>query len=313
MVSLFRYCRVPNLLVHFSRVQYGIYLLTRYREINSFALIKTPLAVILFCITFPSFATGPSSARIYLSPVTYNEKGVVLFKAYKEIDYSGGASDRKFSYWWLVVSANGVWEEVPHKILKQPEYNQSNAKSSLAKEERKQTDFWRMVNFYSEESLDWSHPPKSLLPLIKKYGFKSQPGFNENAGQGSVTWSSKSLCMNGKCTKATVPQRTLGKRFSSEAYTNIELKGEEIIDIESKPIQNIFYHAGVALFRNGYYKIVNGKYEETMDTEDDSIGAIFDFYKRAMGDQIIDFEYIDAISIVPKHILKPPSLAPAKR
>ena len=129
MVSLFRYCRVPNLLVHFSRVKNGIYLLTRYSEINSLALIKTPLAVILFCITLPSFATGPSSARIHLNPVTYNDKGVVLFKAYKEIDYSGGASDRKLSYWWLVVSANGVWEEVPHKILRQPEYKQSSDKS----------------------------------------------------------------------------------------------------------------------------------------------------------------------------------------
>ena len=302
MVSLFFYFRVPNLFVHLSRLQNGIYLLTRYSEINSLVRIKTLLAVILFCITFPSLATGPSSARILINPVTYNDKGVVLFKAYQEIAYSGGASDRKFSYWWLVVSASGVWEEVPHKILKQPEYSQSNAKNSLEKEERKQTDFWKRVNFYSDESLDWGRPPRSLLPLIKKYGFKPRPSFNANEGQDTVTWSSKGLCTNGKCTKTTIPQRTLGKRSSSEAYKNIESKGEELIEVESMRIQNIFYHAGVALFRNGNYKIVDGKYEETIDIEDDSIGAMFDFHKKEMGDQIIDYDYIDAISIVPKRI-----------
>ena len=278
--------------------------------------IKLLLGIWLSFVTLSSYATGPSSARIFLKPLTYNGDGVVLFKAYQTIDYWGAPSDRKFSYFWLAVSSNGIWEETPHKILKQPEYNNINAKKSLATEERKQADFWKTVDFFYEEfasDLDWGHPPKSLLPLIRKYGFKSHPGFNENVGQGSVTWSSKSLCMNGRCIKPAVPQCTLGKRFSSEAYTTVELKGEEIIDVENKPIQNIFYHAGVALFRNGNYKIANGKYEQTNDTDDEAIGATFDFYKKSMGEQIIDLEYVDAISIVPKHILKPPSLAPAKR
>ncbi len=263
------------------------------------------LAISLSCVTFSSYATGPSSALIYIKPASYNDKGVVLFKAYKHVDYTGGGSDKKFSFWWLVVSANGVWEESPHKILKQPEYNQKNAKNSLETEERKQEDFSKAVDFYFTEfdsELDWSHPPKSLLPFIKKYSFKPRPGFHEHEGKGRVTWSSKGLCINGKCTKIAVTQRTLGKRSSSEAHVNIESKGEALIEVKSKPIHSIFYHAGVALFRNGSYKIVNGKYEETMDTEDDAIGATFDFYKKEMGDQIIDFEYIDAISIVPKRI-----------
>ena len=283
---------------------------------NPSFFIKLLLAVVLSCVTFSSYATGPSSARIYIKPVTYNDEGVVLFKAYKNIDYTGGASDKKYSFFWLAVSASGVWEETPHKILKQPEYKQSNVKKSLEKEERKQSDFRKTVDFYYDEfasEVDWGRPPKSLLPLIRKYGFEPRPGFNENEGQGAVTWSSKGLCVNGRCTKITVSQRTLGKRSSSEAYINIERKGEELIEVESKAIQNVFYHAGVALFRNGNYKIENGKYEESRDLEDDSIGATFDFYKREMGDQIIDFQYIDAISIVPKPIRKPSSLAPAKR
>ena len=269
--------------------------------------IKLLLAISLYCVTFSSYATGPSSARIYIKPATYNDKGVVLFKAYKNIDYTGGASDKKFSFLWLVVSANGVWEEVPHKILLQPEYNRSNAKKSLEKEERKQTDFWKAVDFYYDEyasELDWSHPPKSLLPLIKKYGFKPRPGFNENEGRDTVTWSSKGICLNEKCTKNTVPQRTLGNKFSSGTYTNSLLKGDEIVEIEGKAIQSVFYHAGVALFKNGNYKILDGKYEET-DTDEsgaDSMGAMFDFNISAKGELIIDYDFIDAISIVPKNL-----------
>ena len=315
MVNLLRRVRMSGLLAYLRVGYHKKSPSARHSGPDSLLLISTLLAVVLSCFAFSSYATGPSSTRIYLKPVTHNNKGIVLFKAYKNIDYTGGASDKKYSFLWLVVSASGIWEETPHKILKQPEYSQSNVKSSFEKEERKQSDFRKTVDFYYDEfasELDWEHPPKSLLPLIKKYGFKPRPGLDENERHGSVAWSSKNLCMNGNCVRPTVPQRTLGGRFSSEAHINIERKGEELIEVESKAIQNVFYHAGVALFRNGNYKIENGKYEESSDLEDDSIGATFDFYKKGMGDQIIDFEYIDAISIVPKHIRRPTN-TPAKR
>lgn len=274
----------------------------RYGETSQIVFIKLLLALVLSCVTFSSYATGPSSARIHIQPITYNDRGVVLFKAYKDIDYWGAPSDRKFSYLWLVVSASGVWEEVPHKILKQPEYSRSNAKKSREKEERKQENFWKAAEFYNNEfanGLDWNHPPKTLLPLIKKYGFKPRPSLNKNEGQGTVTWSSKGVCVNGKCTKTPIPQRTLGNMFSGEAYTNSEHKGEEVIEVEGKAIPNIFYHAGVALFQNGNYKIVDGKYEETDETDIDPIGAAFDFNLSEKDGLIIDYEYINAISIVP--------------
>lgn len=273
-----------------------------YWKFNLITFGNLLLALGLTCLTCTCYATGPSSARIYIKPVTHNDNGVVLFKAYKTIDYWGSTSDRKFSYIWLAVSANGVWEEVPHKILKQPEYTRTNTTKSLEIEERKQAVFWKTVRFYFDEfanDLDWARPPKSLMPLIIKYGFKPRPDFNQTEGNSTVTWSSTRLCNKEKCTKFPVPQRTLGKRFSSDAYKNTERMGTELVEVESKPIQNIFHHTGVALFRNGYYKIMDGKYEETDDPGDDPIGAMFDFYKREMGDRIIDFEYIDAISIVP--------------
>lgn len=277
----------------------------RLCSINHRAHFRMLLFVLLSCLAPTSYATGPSSAQIYIKPITYNDQGVVLFKAHQDIDYLGAPSDRTFSYWWLAVSVNGVWEEVPHKILKQPQYTSSRNKNLLAKDEKRQADFWKAAEVYLEEftsELDWDHPPKSLLPLIKKYGFKPQPMFNENEGKGAVTWSGTALCMGQKCTINTTPQRTLGKRFSREAHTNYVLKGEELVEVKSEPIQSIFHHAGVALFRNGNYKLVNGKYEANIDLDDDSIGALFNFYKRGMGIQIIDYDYVDAISIVPKSV-----------
>lgn len=270
----------------------------RYSEINQLGCIKLLLALVLSCVTFSSYATSASSAHIYILPVTYNDKGVVLFKAHKDIDYLGAPSDRKFSYFWIAVSARGVWEEIPHKILKQPGHSRSDEKKSHENKEREQENFWKMAKFYDSEfanELDWNHPPKTLLPLIKKYGFKPRPSFNKNEGKGTVTWSSKGVCMSGKCTKSTVPQRTLGNMFSKKAYTSTGSKGMKIIEVEGKAIQNIFYHAGVALFQNGNYQTVDGKAEET---DGDPVGAEFDFNKNEM----IDYNYIDAISIVPASV-----------
>ena len=267
----------------------GEYPPKHYGETSQLVFIKLLLALVLSCVTLSSYATSASSAHIYIQPVTYNDKGVVLFKAHKDIDYLGAPSDRKFSYFWIAVSARGVWEEIPHKILNQPGYSRSDEKKSHEKKEREQKDFWKAAEFYNNEfanELDWSHPPKTLLPLIKKYGFKPRPSFNKNEGKGTVTWSAKDVCVNGKCTKPTVPQRTLDNMFSKKSYVNTESKGP------GKAIQNIFCHAGVALFQNGNYQTVDGRSEET---DGDPVGAEFDFNKSEM----IDYHYIDAISIVP--------------
>ena len=48
--------------------------------------LKLLLALTLSCVTLVSYATSASSARIYIKPITYNNEGVVLFKAYKDID-----------------------------------------------------------------------------------------------------------------------------------------------------------------------------------------------------------------------------------
>jgi hypothetical protein len=229
-----------------------------------------------------------------MTPVTYTDSGIVLFKVSRHIDYTGAASNLLYSYWWLAVSASGIWEEVPYQTFHQPDNNETKKAHEA---------FWKKLDKFDEEfnnDVNWAHPPRSLLPLIKKYGFKSRPDFNENEGQGAVTWSSKGICVNNNCSKLPIPQRTLGKKTSNKAYTKIEHKDKKISWVEVQPVSCIFYHAGVALFKNGNYEIVDGKYDAS---DSEGIGARFDFNISEKNGEMIDYNYIDAIGIVPSELL----------
>jgi hypothetical protein len=268
---------------------------------KNWIVIRLLFLATLLCMPFTSQATGASSANISMVPVTYTDSGIVLFKAYRHIDYTGAASNLLYSYWWLVVSASGTWEEVTYKILQQPDDNESVEKQKL---------FWKNAKQFDTEfdnDVNWTHPPKSLLPLIKKYGFKPRPDFNKNEGQGTVTWSSKGICVNAKCSKLSIPQRTLGNKTSDMAYTNFEYKDNEIVRkdgelvrVEVPPVPCIFYHAGVALFSNGNYDIVD---EKTGVSNTEQRGAEFDFNISEKNGEMIDDDYIDAIGILPSELL----------
>lgn len=272
------------------------------------------ISLLLILLPLNCWATSASTIFAKIEPITYNDKGEILFKGYTSMNYSGAGGDEDYRFYWIVVSAQREWIEVLHAAPKKPLNNEWS--ESYSKE----------VDFYYkefEDGVNWSRPPKTLRPLIKKYGFKPRPNFNKSEGQGTVTWSSNGICVNGKCSKHPVPQRTLGNKTSSEAYRNIEYKGNdmvkkdgEIVRVEVPPVSCIFYHAGVALFKNGDYEIVNGKYEES-DTN--QLGAEFDFNRNknavekietingevihSYDGDIIDYNYIDAIGIVPSELL----------
>lgn len=274
------------------------------------------LLVTLFLILLPlnSWATSASSIRINIVPITYNNKGEILFKGFTRKNYSGAAGDEEYRYYWIVISAKNEWVEVLHAAPEKPldkEWSESYSKE---------------VDFYYKEfkgALNWTHPPKTLLPLINKYGFKPRPHFNKNEGQGTVTWSSKSICMNDKCSKLPIPQRTLSNKTSSEAYTEIEhtdkeiaRKDNKIVWVEVPPVPCIFYHTGVALFKNGDYEIVDKKSGVSNAKQR---GANFDFNRNqnavekieningevihSYDGDVIDEYYIDAIGIVPSELL----------
>ena len=269
---------------------------------NLYNLLRLTTVLLLSSLSITSNATGASSAQIDIEPVTYNDNGDILFKAFKQIDYTGAASGQKFSYWWIVITSKKRWEEKLHVLIVQPDSSTSDKPDAV-----KDLAFKKYVDmrrYYSDEfdnGFDWASPPATILPLIAKYKFKLDPNFDKNEGHGSVTWSSKKICLRDKCSRKSVPQRTLNSKTSSHAYSNIEFKDAVMHDIELPPVTSIFYHAGIALFRNGNYEIVDGKYEVSDIKE---LGASFDFNVSEKNGEMIDYNYIDAIAIIPNEILE---------
>jgi hypothetical protein len=80
--------------------------------------MKTLLFIpLIFLITFliSSFTplrTGPSSAYYKITPIAYSDSGAVLCRTQSEINSMGAARMMQNNFGYLVVSANGIWEEV---------------------------------------------------------------------------------------------------------------------------------------------------------------------------------------------------------
>jgi hypothetical protein len=261
-------------------------------------IIRFFYTLTLCSLSFTCLASAASSATIVISPVTYTDDGYILFKTIRHFNYSGDATNLRYSYKWLVVSAKGTWEEVVHKVIQQPIEYIDNKES-----EKKQLKFWETLTQYSDEfksEINWEHPPQSLIPLIKRYGFKAQKNFNITKVEGAVTWSSKSVCLHGVCSKKPVLQRTIGKVPSDGVHTKVEFKDEKLFRVEGPPLLSIFYHAGVALFHNGNYEIIDEKSEET---ESGRVGATFPFKESDEYGRFIDYEYFDGIAIVPREVV----------
>jgi len=269
--------------------------------VSKYLLIRIFFTLSLCCLPYTSQASSASSASITMTPVTYTDSGIVLFKVSRHIDYTGEASNLLYSYWWLVVSGSGIWEEVPYQTFQQPDNNVA---------EKNHEAFWNKLHQFVtifNSDINWAQPPHSLLPLIKKYGFKPRPDFNKNEGQGTVTWSSKGICVNDKCSKLSIPQRTLGNKTSSVGYTTIEYKDKEIVRkdkkivwVEVPPVPCIFSHGGVVLFKNGDIDIVD---EKSGVSNTEQRGAEFDFNISEKNGEMIDDDYIDAISILPSELV----------
>jgi hypothetical protein len=212
--------------------------------------------------------TGPSSAEIKIVPIGFNN-GAVLFKTYRYINRSGAHRFMRTEFGWLVVSADGIWEEVPHIIL-DPDKKNSREDLLLKRFSRYQNEF--------DKGFNWSFPPKSVRPLLEKYGFTSSQKISRNEGKGMVTWTPTRVCKMGKCERGAIVQRSL------RGLRNVRRRG--------KSIRCSFYYAGVALFKN---------YQKLSESGDDikERGAHF-FIRSDYGPEVVNIEMfeIDAISII---------------
>jgi hypothetical protein len=208
--------------------------------------------------------TGPSSAEIKIVPIAFNN-GAVLFKTYHYINRNGAHSFVRTEFGWLVVSADGIWEEVPHIIL-DPE-----------KKTSREEYLWKQLSRYQDEfdrDFNWSSPPYSVRRLLKKYGFTGSQRISRNKGKGMIIWTPTRVCKMDKCTRGAIVQRSLHR------LRNVRGKGYAV--------RCSFYYAGVALFKN------HDGYEDKKPE-----GAYF-FIRSAYRPEVVDVDVfdVDAISII---------------
>jgi hypothetical protein len=208
--------------------------------------------------------TGPSSAEIKIVPIGFNN-GAVLFKTYHYINRNGAHSFVRTEFGWLVVSADGIWEEAPHIIL-EPEKKTSSEEY-----------LWKQLSRYQDEfdrDFNWSSPPYSVRRLLKKYGFTSSQRISRNKGKGMVIWTPTRVCKGGKCPRGAIVQRSLRK------LRNVRGQGYAI--------KCSFYYAGVALFKN------HAGYDDKKPE-----GARF-FIRSDYGPEVVEVDEfeVDAIAII---------------
>jgi hypothetical protein len=231
------------------------------------------LIAFLIVLTLPAHpsdlfsVTGPSSANTQIVPIAFNDNGAILFKTYRYINRTGGYSSQRNEFGWLVVSSDGIWEEVRHIILAPEEWTGPHE------------DLWKQFFRYLGEfdrDFNWSSPPYSVRRLLKKYGFTSSQRISRNKGKGMIIWTPTRVCKAGKCPRGAIVQRSL--------------RGLRNVRGEGGAIKCSFYYAGVALFKNH-------------DGYDDKNPEGAYFFIRApaydgIKDLTVDEFSIDAISII---------------
>jgi hypothetical protein len=176
-----------------------------------------------------ALATGPSGATYRIVPFAATADGVVLFRTWRELNPTGAHAPQRVDTGWLAVSASGTWNEAPETTVDPSELGEERAAERIA-----------TLRLEHAAPLDPAHPPETLRPLLASLRAGRLFVVDPAGGAGRATWSPSAACARGACGRA-VPQRTVG--------------GLESEPKEDAEVRAAFFHAGVALFRNG----VNGE------------------------------------------------------
>ena len=224
-----------------------------------------PILLLLFWPATLTLATGPSTAEFKIVPIAHNGKGVVLFKTYYTVNATGGHSYQEVEFGWLVVSANGLWEEALDRVFDPDKVP-----------EDQQTETWDRYHKEFQQDFRWASPPLSVRPLLRKYGFAKHQDFSRTTGAGVVRWEPERVCVRRSCTRGRTVHRSLHS-FRSGIGKGL-------------PVKSSFYFAGLAVFNS------------SVDEDDKSHGAkyfipIRDPEARSM-DPGVDYWSVDGIVIM---------------
>ncbi|MDH5408589.1 MAG: hypothetical protein OEY00_08270 [Gammaproteobacteria bacterium] len=177
---------------------------------------------LLLIIPTVSNSTGPSYADIKIIPVAMNEKGVLLFKTYSHINKVGRHSLEGVEYGWLLVSAQGVWEEKIYYRVTEEDSDDSRKIDFLEKK--------------FNQKLNLKKPPESVRELMNRFASGKWAPLKPNKGKEEINWYPDKICIKERCSKRYIPQKTLS------GLTNHTGTGTHI--------SSTFFHKGIAVFNN---------------------------------------------------------------
>jgi len=208
---------------------------------------------ILWChisAIFVLYATGDPAVNIKLTPIAVNEHKHILFATQSSINHTGSYSCSQNKYGWLVVHANGLWDEQEAFVAQDDNCIDINETKRYA---------------YNRHIIGLKNPDTILKKLMIKYGFTKDSRLKKRTMAMEI--KAHQTCFDGVCIEKTLQQKTL------HGYTSLEI---------DKSIYSDFYYGGVGLFHN----IVEDFSPEDVNREPMSRGAKFNipldskFYKK---------------------------------
>ena len=189
--------------------------------------MKTLLLIILSTILN---ATGDPYINIKLKPIATNEYGAVLFQTYSDINTYGSYSCSYDKFGWLVVSADGTWDERVAYETSEIFDNDCNLRDK------------KKYDAYKTGKISLKNPDKILAKLQAKYYFNRSIA-ESNEKYKVLEIKPKQSCFSGKCIDKVLPQKSV------EGFVSTTLRPRK----NAQSLRSSFYYKGVALMRTPLY------------------------------------------------------------
>jgi hypothetical protein len=155
-------------------------------------------------LKFTKPVTGSSSAYLEITPIGYADDGIILCRTVFTQNEMGAAALMEHEYGYLLVSANGMWEEVHYSTIHN--YMGYDSLESLEK------------IFYKR--MDFSNPPKFLDSIIREHHIERHA---DEIGKNEYFWTTKAIYDGyDKPVNASIRQKSI------KGFTNKTGKGTRI-------------------------------------------------------------------------------------
>ena len=231
--------------------------------------------LLLLLITTLLNATGDPYINIKLKPIATNYSGAVLFQTYSDINTYGSYSCSYDKFAWLVVSADGIWDERVAYETSEIFDNDCNLRDK------------KKYDAYKTGKISLKNPDKILAKLQAKYYFNCSIA-ESNEKYKVLEIKPKQSCFSGKCIDKVLPQKSV------EGFVSTTLRPRK----NAQSLRSSFYYKGVALMRTPMY--VNEetiKYDKYKNDNPISYQQNFNLPKLAKGRRY-SATFIDSIVFV---------------